>query len=370
VKGLLFYIAFIYSTVSVCQIIVQNPSFEAPPPQAGAAAAGWNTCYGTPDIQPGAFCVNTPPADGNSYAGIAVNAFGVSESIQQQLSSPMIAGVTYRFDISVANFSEVDGCGGCAKCNNVLEVWGATSNCGQSKLLFTSDTIKIYDSLWRNEIVEFTADSNYTYIHFFARNLLDYPCPAIGYIFIDKMSPLIYEVRPVLEIASPSNLDARSCAFTVSGTSDSIPISVQLAGNFTGAPITATLLTDSTWSADVSYAMPFAEADTLIAIGTYSSGYVGRDTVVVNVNCAAPLPADMKIPNLFTPNEDGCNDVFVIENIPVSSELIVFNRWGKQIYRSENYANNWNGDSHSDGLYFFHLKLENQVVKGWIEIRR
>lgn len=49
------------------------------------------------------------------------------------------------------------------------------------------------------------------------------------------------------------------------------------------------------------------------------------------------------VPNSFTPNQDGKNDIFIPkgENI-VELELFIFNRWGQQIYQS--YSNQgWNG---------------------------
>jgi len=49
------------------------------------------------------------------------------------------------------------------------------------------------------------------------------------------------------------------------------------------------------------------------------------------------------VPNSFTPNQDGKNDIFIPkgENI-VELELFILNRWGQQIYQS--YSNQgWNG---------------------------
>ena len=53
-------------------------------------------------------------------------------------------------------------------------------------------------------------------------------------------------------------------------------------------------------------------------------------------------PFHFYIPNTFTPDGDGLNDSFsgVGEGF-VSFEMYIFNRWGEQIFHSENYNNTW-----------------------------
>lgn len=67
------------------------------------------------------------------------------------------------------------------------------------------------------------------------------------------------------------------------------------------------------------------------------------------------------IPNVFSPNGDGNNDVFHIT--PVSGTewiLTVYNRWGKEVYTERNDEIRWNGkdsgrDALADGVYFYEL---------------
>jgi gliding motility-associated-like protein len=62
--------------------------------------------------------------------------------------------------------------------------------------------------------------------------------------------------------------------------------------------------------------------------------------------CSDPdLPA-IVIPNTFTPNNDGLNDVWTITNINYYPQCIVhiFNRWGTLIYSSDDgYQHPWDG---------------------------
>lgn len=51
------------------------------------------------------------------------------------------------------------------------------------------------------------------------------------------------------------------------------------------------------------------------------------------------------LPNAFTPDGDGTNDVFKAEGEHIESfELMIFNRWGKMIFHSDDISKGWNGD--------------------------
>jgi len=80
----------------------------------------------------------------------------------------------------------------------------------------------------------------------------------------------------------------------------------------------------------------------------------------------------VKTYNIITPNHDGRNDVLVIDNILLypGNTFTVFNRWGREVYKTTNYQNNWGGgDDTAAGNYYFLLKLPNgSSTKGWFEI--
>ena len=54
---------------------------------------------------------------------------------------------------------------------------------------------------------------------------------------------------------------------------------------------------------------------------------------------------DFFIPEGFSPNDDGINDLFVIRGIEKypNNFIEIFNRWGNKIYESHHYANKWDG---------------------------
>lgn len=100
-----------------------------------------------------------------------------------------------------------------------------------------------------------------------------------------------------------------------------------------------------------------------------ASGCYGHDSILVTpgISCCDALT----IPNLFTPNDDGKNDVFEVLCIKSGGWLLeVYNRWGRLVYRSEDYANDWGAQDVSDGVYYYSLKKNESEYKGWVQVVR
>ncbi|MCO5269859.1 MAG: gliding motility-associated C-terminal domain-containing protein [Brumimicrobium sp.] len=88
------------------------------------------------------------------------------------------------------------------------------------------------------------------------------------------------------------------------------------------------------------------------------------------------------IPTMITPNGDGKNDLFVIQDLNIlypKSNITIVNRWGKLVFESEGYPDPWNGTYLNEGnelpmgTYFYKIKLnnsENQELSGSISIIR
>ena len=130
---------------------------------------------------------------------------------------------------------------------------------------------------------------------------------------------------------------------------------------------------DYEWSKNgngVSTAAFFVLKETSAGDYTISLNVGGcEDKIVVTTEHCLVQP-----PNVITPsNVDGHNDFFVIDglaNFP-NTELVVFNRWGKKIYESKNYQNDWNGDDAADGVYYWILNLADGLgtnMKGTLTI--
>lgn len=67
------------------------------------------------------------------------------------------------------------------------------------------------------------------------------------------------------------------------------------------------------------------------------------------------------VPNVITPNGDGINDVFYIENITNfrDAHLYVYNRWGLRVFEAQPYLNDWDPGDKPAGTYFYILESAN-----------
>ena len=81
------------------------------------------------------------------------------------------------------------------------------------------------------------------------------------------------------------------------------------------------------------------------------------------------LPVHFTIPNLFTPNNDGVNDFFVIEGLEnySSPRLVVRDKNNKVVYQNNAYKNTWGGENCPDGVYSYEFTfvfsgIENQAT--------
>ncbi len=76
------------------------------------------------------------------------------------------------------------------------------------------------------------------------------------------------------------------------------------------------------------------------------------------------LPSKLEVPNVFTPNGDGSNDVFFLKVQNVGDiNAKVFDRWGNQVYETNSNTGNieWDGKNMSGkdaaaGTYFYIIK--------------
>ncbi len=107
---------------------------------------------------------------------------------------------------------------------------------------------------------------------------------------------------------------------------------------------------------------------------TDQNGCTGNDNVVVEVIKDYRL----FIHNIITPDGNGQNDTWKITNIETfeSADVIVYDRWGKEVLNVKGYNNDWEGvsgvDQLPDGTYYYLIEFSDsdKVYKGAITILR
>ncbi|MTI40605.1 HYR domain-containing protein [Fulvivirga lutimaris] len=165
-------------------------------------------------------------------------------------------------------------------------------------------------------------------------------------------------------------------------------------------PEDITVETDDSGSAEVSWIEPTVESlctnfttsqshqpgDTFQE-GTTIVTYEFIDEFEAVVTCSFNVTVSIRdiefdIPKLLTPNNDGNNDIWLlegIENFP-DNEVVVVDRWGSEIFKATGYDNqrvvwdgtNQNGKIVPTGTYFYYISVKtnssNQKKQGFIEI--
>ena len=78
------------------------------------------------------------------------------------------------------------------------------------------------------------------------------------------------------------------------------------------------------------------------------------------------------VPNVITPNGDDLNEYFKIDDkLTGNVSLLVMNRWGKVVYQSSSYINDWSGGDLSPGTYYVVIQGPCiEETKDWLTILR
>ncbi len=118
------------------------------------------------------------------------------------------------------------------------------------------------------------------------------------------------------------------------------------------------------------------EGGTYKVTGENNCGTTSKNVVFTELDCSC----EAYVPNAFTPNGDGLNDLFYPQILcePDSYSISIFNRWGILVFESINFDEKWNGNSNnsedyyaSDGVYFYFIEYINPLlpIKETIQIR-
>ena len=168
-------------------------------------------------------------------------------------------------------------------------------------------------------------------------------------------------------------------AFNPNVTSGTAPLAVDFINTSIGA-------TTYSWSFGNGTSSQINPTNVFTTPGTYT-------VVLTSINGACTSTAEVTIkvnqsiglvPEVFTPNGDGHNDVFEIKGLDSypNNSLQIFNRWGNPVYFAKPYKNDWDGSPNTAGktgssklptaTYFYILDLGDDaktIFRGYIQLQ-
>lgn len=182
-------------------------------------------------------------------------------------------------------------------------------------------------------------------------------CSSTDTIVVNSLPPPVVDAGPDIEILSGSTV-------TIGGSPTGPAGSV-----YSWSPGAG--LGDPTQPNPV--AGPSSTTNYIVTV-TDPNGCTGSDTMLIEV-----VPS-IDFPNGFTPNGDGTNDVWVIDNIQLfpNCRVEVYNRWGEMLFASDGYTIPWDGRYQGKdlpvGTYYYIINLNDplfpEVYTGPITIMR
>ena len=112
----------------------------------------------------------------------------------------------------------------------------------------------------------------------------------------------------------------------------------------------------------VALRITLEDTTTFVVVVTDSIGCTYTDSVrvaCISVDCGKP---NIFIPNAFTPNDDGKNDMLCFSGEWVSEfHIAIFTRWGEKVYESDNMSECWDGRYRNNwcmaGVYVYHCRI-------------
>lgn len=366
--------------------IVRNGSFEGLPPGT-RTPIGWYYCLSTStvDIQPGYYGVSLPPQDGDTYINLVCRGKNypraeTCEELGQDLTETLEAGKCYRVEVYLAMARSVS--------NNFrapinLRLSGGKTGCNRDEEIIVYESIDHLD--WEKYTHYFrpNQDLNTIWLEGEYNGSESY----FGNIMVDNLSieEVLMPETQILSLCENEKMTLRA-SFTegVGGYNwnngmSSNEIEITEAGTYTVDIILGPCLVQETFIVSLQEA-PILELtpDPIICEGeevildafTENGEYLWQDgsteptfivkeagTYHVNLTideCVTSHTITMRLqdcevmlemPNAFTPNGDRKNDFFtpIKVNGIYSMQTVIYNRWGKAIYSTDNMNIDWDG---------------------------
>ena len=382
-KGLYILLLSVFLNKGYGQNLVQNDSFEDTISCSPIDMFYWhrlNTvdwfspCIGITDYWPELNSFNpTLPVSGSNIAGLGFTynmpVPDYYEMIHQPLSAELVQGQFYCFSCWVKSGKRQ------GYISNLIQVYFSETDIDSAVLVSGN----LHPQIVNPEIIEdyinwteikggFISDSAFKYMYIGPishqgiqlavnpfRDLFESPIMYAAYYFLDEIS--LFKM----------NVPLFSSSFTCE--------SGQLSASVSGADSVRWYRNGQLFSQQPTILLTDIQTGEKLMAEYFLCNYTFTDTLTIPP-CTVPEP---EFPNIITPNADGVNDVFLIEQLAAGSTLVIYNRWGNEVFRSTNYANTWQGQIEtfgsetkvSDGTYFYvFITPEGKQYKGTVTVVR
>ena len=209
----------------------------------------------------------------------------------------------------------------------------------------------------------------------------------VGYIWTDEQDAFVSDIaNPVVRPDTTSTykvnvIDSNGCTFEDSLTITVIPevtasFNVNKLFNCESIPIVGFENTsvnaetfrwdfgDGNTSEDESPVYQFQEpGDYEATLTAFSQGCTSIESTSISLS-------DLFIPNIVTMNNDGKNEKFEL-SFGDSMAVTIFNRWGRKLFESANYQNDWPPKDISPGVYYYEALFPNGTpCNGWVHVMK
>lgn len=354
------------ATLSSRAQLLSNPSFEGPA-GIGLSPPGWIALdsSSSPDTEP-LDCDHFQASEGNTYLTLVARGSESSqansqENCQTALLSPLEVGICYTLSIDVAGRTDLGhfqwGQGFISYSEATrLQVYGSDSPADKGTILASVEVA--LSNQWNTHLFSLRPASSIRYLTLEVE--LISPETGLGHVLVDNIQ-LSDEIK-------------ESIVLTDSITSEDLPYELEASEgwNYTWSPAVGLSCTDCrnpqvTSTQSQTYACTLEPGEESCPV---------RELFILHIEEILP-PQDFKIPNVFTPNGDGLNDVFEIHGLPAQSSLEVFDRSGKLVFSEDPYLNRWEGSdlegsSLPEGTYWYLLRTRGKAgaQKGHVTIKR
>lgn len=176
-----------------------------------------------------------------------------------------------------------------------------------------------------------------------------------------------------ITVVNPPNMNAGTDQTITQGTSTMLSA---VGGNGTGTFTWQPFESVQCFSCSSTSTTPLNETTTFIVFYEQSGGCVASDTVTVFVEESFGFG----VPNSFSPNGDGTNDVLYVRGSNITSmTFMVYNRFGQEVFSTNDQSEGWdgtvNGRELNAGVFGYYLEViqvggERSIVKGDVTLVR